>query len=228
MQIIPVIDLRSGVVVRAQAGQRKDYRPIQSLLAKTCDPVEIVQGFFALGYFDALYIADLDAIMQSGDNRAVIARISEVFPKLHLWVDPGLRHAKDLIDWRLASNIDLVFGSESLCASPELNALDKRQDYILSLDFLGSDFLGPVEILKETRHWPWRLIVMTLKNIGLNAGPDWRRVEEILARAGDRSVYAAGGVRGEEDVLTLKEMGVAGVLVASALHQKKLSFSASR
>ena len=228
MQIIPVIDLRSGVVVRAQAGQRKDYRPIQSLLAKTCDPVEIVQGFFTLGYFDTLYIADLDAIMQAGDNRAVVSRISEVFPKLRLWVDPGLRHAKDLIDWRLASNIDLVLGSESLRDPSDLNALDKSQDYILSLDFFGSDFLGPVEIFKETRLWPMRLIVMTLKNIGLRAGPDWRRVEEILARAGDRSVYAAGGVRSEEDVLTLKEMGAAGVLVASALHEKKLGFSAVR
>ncbi|NBV95155.1 MAG: HisA/HisF family protein, partial [Methylocystaceae bacterium] len=32
----------------------------------------------------------------------------------------------------------------------------------------------------------------------------------------------------EEDVLTLKEMGAAGVLVASALHEKKLGFSAVR
>ena len=228
MQIIPVIDLRNGLVVRAQAGQRKDYRPIDSLLTKTCDPIEIVRGFFTLGYFDALYIADLDAIMQLGDNRAVIARISEVFPKLRLWVDPGLRCAKDLIDWRLTSNINLVLGSESLRDPLDLDALDKSQDYILSLDFLGSDFLGPEEILNQKRHWPRRLIVMTLKNIGLNAGPDWRRVKEILARAGDRSVYAAGGVRGEEDVLILKEMGAAGVLVASALHEKKLNFSVGR
>jgi phosphoribosylformimino-5-aminoimidazole carboxamide ribotide isomerase len=228
MQIIPVIDLRSGVVVRAQAGQRKDYRPIQSLLAKTCDPIEIVQGFFTLGSFDTLYIADLDAIMQSGDNRTVISRISEVFPKLRLWVDPGLRHAKDFVDWRLASNIDLVLGSESLRDPFDLNALDKGQDYILSLDFLGSDFLGPMHILTQAHLWPHRLIVMTLKNIGLSAGPDWRRLEKILASAGDRSVYAAGGVRGEEDLRTLKAMGAAGVLVASALHQKKLSFNTVR
>jgi len=62
----------------------------------------------------------------------------------------------------------------------------------------------------------------------LRAGPDWRRVEETLARAGDRAVYAAGGVRSEEDVLTLKELGAAGVLVASALHEKNVGFSAGR
>ena len=158
----------------------------------------------------------------------MLFRSSEVFPKLRLWVDPGLRQAKDFVDWRLTSNIDLVLGSESLRDPFDLNALDKGQDYILSLDFLGSDFLGPMQILRQVHLWPSRLIVMTLKNIGLSAGPDWRRLEEILASAGDRSVYAAGGVRGEEDLRTLKAMGAAGVLVASALHQKKLSFDVVR
>jgi phosphoribosylformimino-5-aminoimidazole carboxamide ribotide isomerase len=226
MQIIPVIDLRSGLVVRAQAGRRQDYQPIKSPLAKTCDPVEIVQGFFTLGFFSALYIADLDAIMQSGDNRDVIVRISEAFPKLRLWVDPGLSQAKDLIDWRLTPNVDLVLGSESLRDPCDLQGLKKSQDYILSLDFLGSDFLGPVEIFKETSYWPERLIVMALKNIGLHAGPDWRRVKETISHAGDRSVYVAGGVRGADDVMMLQEIGAAGVLVASALHEKKISFNA--
>jgi phosphoribosylformimino-5-aminoimidazole carboxamide ribotide isomerase len=38
--------------------------------------------------------------------------------------------------------------------------------------------------------------------------------------------YAAGGVRSEDDLERLLEMGVAGALIASALHTGKLSKSA--
>ncbi|MBM3641974.1 MAG: nickel transporter, partial [Alphaproteobacteria bacterium] len=62
MQIIPVIDIRSGVVVRARAGDRDSYAPIMSALAPTSAPVDVVAGFLALHSFERIYIADLDAI----------------------------------------------------------------------------------------------------------------------------------------------------------------------
>ena len=94
---------------------------------------------------------------------------------------------------------------------------------ILSLDFRGRDFLGPPELLEQPSLWPNRLIVMTLARIGSSDGPDLERLAMIRQRAGARRVYAAGGVRGAADLEALRRAGAAGVLVASALHDGRLS-----
>ena len=38
LDIIPVIDLRHGLVVRAVMGRRELYRPIETPLSRTADP----------------------------------------------------------------------------------------------------------------------------------------------------------------------------------------------
>ncbi len=64
---------------------------------------------------------------------------------------------------------------------------------------------------------------MTLARVGAGQGPDYERLAGIIARAGGRRVHAAGGVRDAGDLHRLAEMGVAGVLLASALHDGRLS-----
>ena len=56
-----------------------------------------------------------------------------------------------------------------------------------------------------------------------DAGPDISRLQDVMGRAGDRRVYAAGGVRGAADLMALSALRVAGALVASALHDGRLS-----
>jgi phosphoribosylformimino-5-aminoimidazole carboxamide ribotide isomerase len=62
MEIIPVIDVMGGVVVRARMGQRDRYRPIATPLSATSDPVDVARGLLAVHAFKTLYVADLDAI----------------------------------------------------------------------------------------------------------------------------------------------------------------------
>ena len=57
--------------------------------------------------------------------------------------------------------------------------------------------------------------------------PQFRKaLAALLERAGARAVFAAGGVRGEDDLARLRAIGVAGVLVATALHDGRLSAAA--
>jgi uncharacterized protein related to proFAR isomerase len=88
----------------------------------------------------------------------------------------------------------------------------------LSLDFRGDQFIGPPELLENAALWPQRIIVMTLARVGSGEGPDLARLGAIIARAGSREVYAAGGVRDAEDLRALRGIGAAGALVATALH----------
>ena len=73
------------------------------------------------------------------------------------------------------------------------------------------------------RLWPARVIAMTLERVGLRDGPDFATLAAIKARAGERELFAAGGVRGAEDLAALARTGVAGALMASALHDERLA-----
>lgn len=226
MRIIPVIDIRNGAVVRAIAGRRDDYLPLRSPLTTpagmSAEPISVVRGLMALYPFETLYVADLDAIEGQGDNRAAIRAIGARYPSLELWVDPGVQ-VREAARWRNQNNLRLVLGSESLPSVNALRDFEAREDCVLSLDFREPGFLGDPEILENTAFWPSRVIVMSLARVGGDAGPDVTRVEDIIACAGAREVYGAGGVRGADDVSMLARVGASGVLVSSALHHGGLT-----
>ena len=94
---------------------------------------------------------------------------------------------------------------------------------ILSLDFFADGFRGPPSILARPELWPQRVIVMTLARVGSAAGPDFARLEQVKAKAGTRSVIAAGGVRSEADIRALSALGIAAALVATSLHDNTLT-----
>jgi phosphoribosylformimino-5-aminoimidazole carboxamide ribotide isomerase len=218
MQVIPVIDLIGGVVVRARMGDRDAYRPIETPLSATPDPVDVVAGLLRLAAFPTLYVADLDAIRDRSDNFAAFARLRAAFPGLALWIDNGAADAAAVAATRAFGAP--VLGSESQ-RDPSLVAA--TPEALLSLDFRSDAFQGPPELLARPELWPERIIVMTLHRVGGGAGPDLDRLAAIRALAGSRRLYAAGGVRDAADLAALKAAGAAGVLVASALHDGRLA-----
>src|SRR5260370_9052983 len=88
--IIPVLALGGGIVVRAHRGQRDQYRPLESPLSPTSDPVDVMSGLYSVYPFRTFYVADLDAIMGAGNNEAVLRRLKAEFPAAALWLDNGV------------------------------------------------------------------------------------------------------------------------------------------
>src|SRR3954453_13213073 len=113
MEIIPVIDLKGGVGVRARRGQRDQYQPIATPLSPGSDPLDVARGLMTLYPFQNLYIADLDAIEGRGGTTATFDRLAAEFPELIVWVDNGIavRHAADT--WLRNKKGRLVIGSET-------------------------------------------------------------------------------------------------------------------
>ena len=218
MQVIPVIDLIGAQVVRAKMGDRDAYRPIETPLSRTPDPVDVVAGLLRLSAFPTLYVADLDAIRGRGDNFAALARLRAAFPQLQLWIDNGAASVSAVAATRAYGTP--VLGSES---QRDLALIAATPDALLSLDFRGDAFQGPPELLAHPELWPDRLIVMTLGRVGSGAGPDLDRLAAIRGIAGPRRLYAAGGVRNPADLAALTAFGAAGVLVASALHDGRIA-----
>jgi phosphoribosylformimino-5-aminoimidazole carboxamide ribotide isomerase len=225
MEVIPVIDLLGGVVVRARHGERAAYRPIETPLAETSDAVDIVAGLLGLFPFRRLYIADLDAIEGRRRDSAAIGAIEANFPALALWIDNGCRSEEQARDF-LADHpsATLVLGSESQRDRRLVRAFSNAiEGAVLSLDFRNDTFLGPGELLDDAACWPPRLIVMTLARVGGDSGPDFERLSRLKQRAGSRAVYLAGGVRGRADAEAAHRQGATGVLVASSLHDGRLT-----
>ena len=217
MRIIPVIDIRDGEAVRGIGGRRAEYMPLETPLAATSSPIEVALGLARRFVFDTLYIADLDAIEGRGDNHAAVEAICTALAGVRIWVDSGAAQSS------ITANLDIVIGSESIADLDEVSVCRDDPGAILSLDFLGDKFLGPPALLESPASWPKTVIVMTLDRVGAKAGPDFKRFEAIASRAGARAIFVAGGVRGRDDLLALQRAGAAGALVASALHDGRLT-----
>lgn len=226
MHIIPVIDLKGGRAVHARQGDRANYQPLESPLCDSADPVDVVTGLIGLYPFRYLYVADIDAILGNGRNEDDLRSIRQRFPDLGLLVDNGLSSSLDCRIWLGKGLGRLVVGSESQSDQSVLEALHVEASQgrlILSLDFQGETFLGASTIFDQSDLWPQDIIVMTLARVGGGTGPDFERLEAVQALAGSRRIYAAGGVRGADDLKRLQDLGVAGVLLATALHDRRIT-----
>jgi phosphoribosylformimino-5-aminoimidazole carboxamide ribotide isomerase len=227
-EIIPVIDLLDGQVVHARRGDRQHYQPIQSSLCAGSEPLTIVQALLELYSFDQLYIADLNAIQKRSNHLQTIADIQARYPHLQIWLDAGISCANDLSAWS-GINLNWVIGSESLCKLDDYLSLKKLcgESHALSLDFAlgptGQGYLGPAELFKESSCWPDKVIAMTLSQVGSGSGPDSQILAQLIDRSSGQKIYAAGGVRHTMDLQQLKDMGIGGALIASALHNQQIT-----
>ena len=185
----------------------------------------MVQALLELYPFKTLYIADLDAISGHGDHQSVIFALRTRYPQLEIWLDPGIKQPEQLALWN-GLELNLIIGSEGLVSRRQyellVEALEPRRT-LLSLDFKREGYIGAVEVLGNAALWPQRLIAMTLQHVGSGQGPDLKLLQELILRAGHGRVYAAGGIRDRRDLEQLKQIGVAGALIASALHDGQIT-----
>jgi phosphoribosylformimino-5-aminoimidazole carboxamide ribotide isomerase len=245
MQVIPVLDLLDGHVVRAVRGERATYRPIQSRLSPVSEPLPIARALLAASGAHTLYVADLGAILQRGTHASQLAALRAALPGIELWLDAGftdyasVRTLFDQIDAigqrdGHAAHLNLatlvpVFGTESL---RDIHALRSAQTAglspILSLDHRAGQLLTAAELERSPAWWPSRVIAMTLDQVGSYAGPDLSTFERIRAHAtAHTTVIGAGGIRNRADLTAAASTGATAWLVASALHDRQLSLAPS-
>ncbi|MDQ0027429.1 phosphoribosylformimino-5-aminoimidazole carboxamide ribotide isomerase [Variovorax paradoxus] len=236
LNLIPVVDLLQGQVVRAVRGDRKAYRPIVSALCASSDPVTVARILCDHCAARQLYVADLDALQGGAVQIAVLADLLQALPEVELWLDAGLADAAAGQALRsqlapFASRIVLVFGSESLRSREALERCFAKQEggagegqlgAALSLDRRDGQRLDPAGCWDAVDLWPKRLIVMTLERVGSGAGPDLETLQEVRRLAPAAMVIGAGGIRSEDDLARASAAGADAWLVASALHDLQL------
>ncbi|HTN77894.1 MAG TPA: HisA/HisF-related TIM barrel protein [Pirellulaceae bacterium] len=230
MRIIPVIDIQNNVVVRGIAGQRQTYRPIKSQLTNSTQPVAIAQAFIEQFGLRTFYIADLDAIAGQQPNRAALEALQTL--GVELWIDAGVASLTSVQRYGSA-----VIGLESLANLAALeNALTavSPSQAIFSLDLYqgrpwtkAADWqaLSAIAIAhRAAASGIGRLIVLDVASVGMNQGPGTLELGQQLRDELPRiERIGGGGVRHVEDLHALQQAGFASALVASALHDGRLT-----
>jgi phosphoribosylformimino-5-aminoimidazole carboxamide ribotide isomerase len=234
MLILPVLDLMAGQVVRGIAGRRGDYRPIVSQLTSSSDPAVVAAAFARRFDLTDLYLADLDAIAGEAPAREIITRLHA--DGFRLRVDAGIRTAQQARELRQLGVARVVVGLETVAGPAQLAAAidDLGERAVFSLDLRDGQPLG------DAAAWPARdpegiaehaialgvseIIVLDLARVGVTTGTGTESLCATLSKKYPRiAVYAGGGVRGVADLRALRDAGIRGALVASALHDGLLS-----
>lgn len=241
LRIIPVIDLKQGLVVRGVGGRREEYRPIESQLCPNARPETVAKAFHDLGFREA-YVADLDAIEKGTFCFSDAKKQNVPFSGLRLFVDAGLRNADDAR--RLANVVvdgqplaGVVAGLESLDSPQtlaEILAIVGPERLIFSLDLkagvpltTAAAWLGlsPEQIAKiALRTGVRRMIVLDLAKVGVGEGVGTEPLCRTLrCLDAELEIIAGGGVRSADDIDSLAQAGCDAALVASALHDGRLN-----
>lgn len=242
MFILPVLDLLGGQVVRGVGGRRHEYRPIESTLCSGSRPSTVARALVEQFGFDRAYVADLDAIAGAATAGETYREIAA--QGLDLLVDAGIsdaQHAARLANIVLSNSTGgfagVIAGLESL-PSPAallemLNAIGPRA-LVFSLDLKHGTPLAKGPEWSGADAWRIaaralelgvrRMIVLDLAQVGTGEGVGTLALCRRLRQAdATLELISGGGVRGTDDLRRLEDSGCDAALVASALHDGRLS-----
>jgi phosphoribosylformimino-5-aminoimidazole carboxamide ribotide isomerase len=236
--ILPVLDLLHGQVVRGIGGRRDEYRPIFSKWVNSAEPLAVARAFRAHFGLNELYLADLDAIQNGSPAFGIYELLRE--ERFRLWIDAGIRTSRDGTLARLLSAeiAGIIVGLESVETPGELGEIVQKAGEsrtVFSLDLKAGRPLGRADLWPVSDAWGIaehaiavlgvrRLIVLDLARVGVSDGVG---TEELCLRIKQKypevQITAGGGIRDIEDVRHLHANGVDCVLVASALHDRRIT-----
>ncbi|NPA62159.1 MAG: HisA/HisF family protein [Methanococci archaeon] len=214
MHIIPVMDLKEGMVVHGKSGMRNKYQPLKSVICETPDPICLAKEYKKRGS-GKIYIADLDAICGEGDNLNLIKNIDFI----NKIVDAGIKTGEDLDRVReyLNKNDKAIIATETLIDKE----LISEKNIIVSLDFKDGKLLNYTveEVLNLVRK-DTPLIILDISSVGTGRGINMKLINEVLnLNKGKNPIYVGGGVKDIVDIEKCYALGIDGVLVGTAIHR---------
>ncbi|MCA9079132.1 MAG: hypothetical protein KDA58_01180 [Planctomycetaceae bacterium] len=233
IEIIPVLDLMGGIVVRGVAGERERYQPNQSRWSDSPDPLKTAHGIRERFGFRRFYIADLDAITGNGNHNETLRQLTE--SGFELLVDAGIRAPEQAEQCFECGVREVIVGSETLPSWTVLEDLLSTYDpqcIRFSVDLKQGRPWGPlgaslsaVDLVNEVvaRNLS-HLLLLDVAAVGTGSGVTTLDLCRTV-RAAHPGVHliTGGGVRHDEDLTAAHSAGVDALLIASALHDGRLS-----
>jgi phosphoribosylformimino-5-aminoimidazole carboxamide ribotide isomerase len=239
VRIIGVIDLLGGRAVHARAGARDRYAPVQYAAGRPIEPGNaqtLAEAYTTVLGVSQIYAADLDAILNQRPQEELTRRLASL--NAPLWLDAGIRAVDDarraievgasrvivgletLPSFDVLSDICATVGSDRVAFSLDL----QDGEPILAKGTHAGLPQSPEEIASlAAASGASTLIVIDLARVGTGRGLDVELLNGIHAAAPGSTLVAGGGIRGWDDLVQAGKAGCSAALVATALHDGRIS-----
>lgn len=237
MHILPVLDIRHGAAVAAVRGQRHAYRPLVSCLTRSVEPAQVLYDMKQALGSSAFYVADIDAI--EGRPPSWPSWLGARHEN-QVWLDAGVRDSAEIGPLLDGGAAKVILALESLVRPAEVlpGLVEKwgADRLVFSIDL----YRGVPVFSADPGSWAHQealsiakaivrsgiqtLIVLDLDLVGSSAGPGreslCRQIKQALPAI---DLVTGGGVRSVKDLRWMQKWGAAAALVATALHDGRLT-----
>ena len=233
MEIIPAVDICGGKCVRLFKGQKGTEKIYYE------NPLDALNFWIKQGA-QRIHFVDLDGAWGSDKNKELLKNmiIKAKDNNLKIQIGGGIRSydaAIDLID--IGAN-RIIIGTmaikhpeiitklaEDIGSEHIIVAIDYKEGKISTHGWTVQTDKDPYIFGKKVANLGAGYILFSsVEADGAFTGPDIRNIEKLVNTV-DIPIYAAGGVRNEEDLINLKKIGVHGVIIGKAFYEKRLPFS---
>jgi phosphoribosylformimino-5-aminoimidazole carboxamide ribotide isomerase len=228
MKIIPAVDIMGGKCVRLLRGDPKKNKIYYD------DPLEAAQLLENQG-IELLHVIDLDAALGFGQNIEVIQKILENLTA-KVQIGGGIRTLQkadqllNLGSYRVIfgtaaiKNPDLIkeavkkYGSESIAV-----AIDEKNGKVAFHGWKKDSNINYLELAKSFETLDVGCLIFTPISVdGTLKGPQIEKTAELV-KSVTVPVIASGGVAKVQDLVELSKIGVDGVIVGTAIYEKKFT-----
>lgn len=225
MEVIPVLDLKSGIAVSGQSGKRHTYTPLKTVYSTSSDPVMISNSLRHNGA-RRIYVADLDMIEKKGSNLDVAQKINLFLPVI---LDCGVRNL-ETFKFALKFAYKIIVATETLESVEELDKICEKfpaSRLVVSVDVKKGKLYAPnldlsLEEFKDKLiklNLP-EIILLDISQVGTYKGFNKDLIEKFIDLK--TSLILGGGIT-PEDKEKLNTQGIKKVLIGSALHNGQIN-----
>lgn len=227
MLIYPAIDIKDGKCVRLTQGKFSDVTVYGD------DPLEMAKKWESFGA-TYLHLVDLDgALAGSGINRKIIIKIAQTV-SVPVQTGGGIRNMNDISEL-ISGGISRVILGTVAVKNPQLVeeavatygekiavGIDAKDGLVAISGWEEVSAFSALDFAKEMEQKGVRHIIYTdISTDGMLSGPNVNAMRQMASTVSS-GIIASGGVGSVEDILSLTDTNVEGVIVGKALYTGKV------
>lgn len=230
MEIIPAIDISDGKCVRLFKGEKGTEKVYYE------NPIDALKFWMEIEGISRLHFVDLDGAWGSKKNKGLLERMIKIAKDdIKIQIGGGIRTIKAAIELIQLGADRVIIGTMTIKYPDKIKELAQligSEHLIVALDYKNnkisthgwtyqtdkSPFIFGKEIAKLGAGY---ILFSAIEADGAFTGPDFLNIEKMVNSI-SIPLYAAGGIRNENDLDKLNEIGVHGVVVGRAFYEGKL------
>lgn len=232
MDVIPAIDISDGRCVRLFKGKKGTEKVYFE------NPLDALDFWMGNGV-KRIHFVDLDGAWGSNANKNVLNQmIEKAADNVKIQIGGGIRTLEIATDL-VKKGVDRVIIGTMAIKTPNkikelaseigvehiIVALDTRDGKIETHGWTEKTDKNPFTFGKYIEELGAGYILFSsIEADGAFTGPDIENTEKMVNSV-SIPIFAAGGIRNEQDILNLKNIGVGGVIIGKAFYEEKIPYS---